>query len=97
MSAMRDKIGALALGCVLFVLSVAMYLPRRASPAPVPAAPYCDEVQPVAVATDAKPKATCSPACKATEVCIDGVCCQPAVSHSPGSSNAVAFAADSLR
>ena len=70
MSAMRDKIGALALGCVLFVLSVVMYLPRRASPAPVPAAPYCDEVQPQPVAVSAAPTETktCNPACTAPQV-----------------------------
>ena len=100
MSVMRDKIGALALGCVLFVLSVVMYLPRRASPAPVPAAPYCDEVQPVVMtaAADAKPEKTCSPACKTKEVCVDGTCCQPAAApHSPSSSTAIAIVADSLR
>lgn len=97
MSAMRDKIGALALGCVLFVLSVAMYLPRRHAP---PAAPYCDEVQPVqpvavsAAPTEAK---TCDPACTAPQVCIDGTCCLPATSHSPGSNAAFAWVADSLR
>jgi hypothetical protein len=92
---MRDYLLALCCAAAIFAGVVACFLPGARRPAP--AAPYCDEVLPVAVATDAKPKATCSPACKATEVCIDGVCCQPAVSHSPGSSNAVAFAADSLR
>ena len=94
---MRDYLLALACGVAIFCGVAACFLPsvRRA---PVPAAPYCDEVAaPVAVATDAKPKATCSPACKATEVCIDGVCCQPAVSHSPSSSSAIAAVADSLR
>ena len=94
MNTIKTSVGVLA----ILALSTGLYWPRSRPHGGAPvAAPYCDEVQPVAVATDAKPKATCSPACKATEVCIDGVCCQPAVSHSPGSSNAVAFAADSLR
>ena len=102
---MLQTLKSAAGAALIAVLCVMLYWPRpaRAPVAPAapaaPAAPYCDEVAaPVAVATDAKPKATCSPACKATEVCIDGVCCQPAAApHSPGSSNAVAFAADSLR
>ena len=100
MSAMRDKIGALALGFLLFALSVAVYLPRpHRAPVPAPPAPYCDDVQPVAVSA-AEPKASkaCSPACKAKEVCVDGTCCQPAAApHSPSSSTAIAIVADSLR
>ena len=97
---MRDYLLALCCAAAVFAGVVACFLPGARRPAP--AAPYCDEVQPVvmtaAAAADAKPEKTCSPACKTKEVCVDGTCCQPAAApHSPSSSTAIAIVADSLR
>ena len=95
---MRDYLLALCCAAAVFAGVVACFLPgaRR----PVPAAPYCDEVQPVMIsATRTAPAETktCNPACTAPQVCIDGTCCLPATSHSPSSSTAIAIVADSLR
>ena len=95
---MRDYLLALCCAAAIFSGVVACFLPAGYR-APVPAAPYCDEVLPVVMtAADAKPEKTCSPACKTKEVCVDGTCCQPAAApHSPSSSTAIAIVADSLR
>lgn len=94
---MRDYLIALCCAAAIFAGVVACFLPG-AHRAPVPA-PYCDEVQPHPVAVSAAPAATktCDPACTAPQVCIDGTCCLPATSHSPGSNAAFAWVADSLR
>jgi len=95
---MRDYLLALCCAAAVFAGVVACFLPAGYR-APVPAAPYCDEVQPQPVAVSAAPTETktCNPACTAPQVCIDGTCCLPAVSHSPGSNAAFAWVADSLR
>ena len=95
---MRDYLLALCCAAAVFLGVVACFLPTHR--APVPAAPYCDEVQPQPVVTAAVASAatkTCNPACTAPQVCIDGTCCLPATSHSPGSNAAFAWVADSLR
>ena len=94
---MRDYLLALCCAAAIFSGVVACFLPGARRPAP--AAPYCDEVQPQPVAVSAAPPAakTCDPACTAPQVCIDGTCCLPATSHSPGSNAAFAWVADSLR
>lgn len=95
---MRDYLLALCCAAAVFAGVVACFLPGARRPAP--AAPYCDEVQPVMVSAARTAPAetkTCNPACTAPQVCIDGTCCLPAVSHSPGSNAAFAWVADSLR
>lgn len=87
-----------ALGCAAAVyLGIASlyYQPRpaidREVERPSPMCPAPPVMQPT-------PKAeTCNPACKITEVCISGVCCQPAESWRGELIATGIWAADTLR
>lgn len=72
---MRDVLLAFCCGVAILLGISSLYLPEvqrapAAPPAPARSVPMCP-----AVVAGTK---TCNPACKITEVCIDGTCCQPA-------------------
>ena len=97
--ALRETIAALGCGAAVYLGIASLYyqpkpidrdlgIPREIQSPMCPALPV---MQPV-------PKAeTCNPACKITEVCISGVCCQPAGNWRGELIATGIWAADSLR
>lgn len=96
--AFTDKL--LAVGCAgaVFLGICALYLPDPQPRPPIDRdlgipSPMCPAL-PISEPTKA---ATCNPACKVTEVCISGTCCQPAESWRGELIATGIWAADTLR
>lgn len=94
--AFKENIVALGCGAAVYLgIASLYYQPRppidRDFSIPSPMCPALPVMQP-------SPKAaTCNPACKVTEVCVDGTCCQPATSWRGELITTGIWAADTLR
>ena len=93
---MRDVLLAFVCGAAIIAGVSSLYLPEPAARPAAPAAPAPARSVPMCPAVVAGTK-TCNPACKVTEVCIDGTCCQPASGGHGTMMAGSIWTADSLR
>ena len=96
--AFKEKLAGLGCAGAVYLGIASMYYQPPSPPIDrdlgIPSiSPMC----PALPISEPMPAETCSPACKVTEVCISGVCCQPAGSWRGEMIATGIWAADTLR